>query len=71
MTAQDADGIAADAQPRPGNAARIDRIAHGSVGRACAFGSHVAFGGESAHQVVARRQQRPDGALRHGFLHRL
>ncbi len=71
VAAEDVDGVAADAQPRPGNQTGIDRIANGGVGRARAFGAHVALGGEAGHQVVLGGQRRQDRALRHRFLHRL
>ena len=56
VAAENIDRIAADAQARPGNQSSVDRIAHGGIGGACAFCSHIALGGESGHQVVARRQ---------------
>ena len=55
----------------PGNQALIDRVADGGVGGAGAFGAHVALGGESCKQIVARGNRGENGALRHGFLHRL
>ena len=71
VAAENIDGIAADAQARPGNQPIIDGVANRCVGGARAFGPHVAFGGEAGHQVVPRRQRRQDRALRHGLLHRL
>jgi hypothetical protein len=71
VAAENVDGVAADAQPRAGNAAFINRIADGGVRRARAFGAHVALGGEAGHQVVAGRESCRDGALRHRFLHGL
>ena len=71
VAAQNIDGIAADAQARPGNQPMVDRVADGGVGRTRAFGAHVAFGGEAGHQIVARGEHREDGALRNGFLHGL
>ena len=68
VAAENIDGVAADAQTRPGDQAVIDGVAHGGIGRACAFGAHVAFGGEAGHQVVARGEGGDDGALRDGFL---
>ena len=55
----------------PGNAAFVDGIADRRVGRTRALGPHIALGGESRHQVVARRQRRRDRALRDGLLHGL
>ena len=55
----------------PGMEAGVDGVAHGRIGRSGALGSHVALGGESGHQVVARRQRRRYGSLRHRFLDRL
>ena len=52
----------------PGNHALIDRVAHGGIGGARAFGAHVALGGESGHQVVPRGQRGDNGALRDRFL---
>ena len=71
VAAEDVDGVAADAQPRAGNAAFVNGIANGGIGRARAFGAHVALRGEAGHQVVARGQRSRDGALRHRFLHGL
>ena len=49
VAAQNVDGIAADAQARPGDEALIDGIAYRGVGGARAFGAHVALGGEAGH----------------------
>ena len=51
VAAEDADGVAADAQAGTGNDARVDGVADGGVGRAGAFGAHVALGGETGHEV--------------------
>ena len=67
VTAENIDGVAADAQARAGNLTAIDGVAHGGVGRAGAFGAHVAFGGESGEQIVAGGDGGRDGALRNGF----
>ena len=68
VAAENVDGVAADAQARAGNQAVIDGVAHGGVGRARAFGAHVALGGEAGHQIVAGGERGEDGALRDGFL---
>jgi hypothetical protein len=60
--------IAADAQARAGDQTLVDGVAHGGVGRACAFGAHVALGGEAGEEVVARGEGGEDGALGNGFL---
>ena len=39
-----------------------DGIAQGGVGGACAFGSHIAFGGETSHQIIAGGEHYPYGA---------
>ena len=65
VAAENIDGVAGNAQTRAGNEAVVDRVADGGVGGACAFGAHVAFGGEAAHQVVAGREGGDDDALRH------
>ncbi len=67
MAAQDIDRIAADAQARPGNQTLVDGVAHGRIGGARAFRSHVALGREARHQIVASGQRRDDGPLRHRF----
>ena len=36
----------------PGIRPCVDRVADCGVGRARAFGAHIAFGGEASHQVV-------------------
>ncbi len=71
VAAENVDGIAADAKARAGNEALIDRIAHGGVGGARAFGSHVALGREAGHQIGTRGERGSDGALRDGFLNGL
>ena len=71
VSAENVDGVAAEAQPRAGDPSFIDGVAHGRVGRARAFGAHVAFGGKAGHQVVSRGQRRHDRALRDGFLNGL
>ena len=71
MSAENIDGVAADAQPRAGNDALVDGVANRGVGRACAFGAHVALGGEPCHQVCFGGLLGENGAPRNGFLHRL
>ena len=68
VAAENIDGIAANAQARARNEALIDRVAHGGVGGARAFGSHVALGREAGHQIGTRGERGSDGALRDGFL---
>ena len=68
VAAEDVDGVAADAQARAGNQALVDGVADGGIGGACAFGAHVALGGEAGHQVVAGGERGEDGALGDGFL---
>jgi hypothetical protein len=71
MAAENVDGIATDAQARARNLAVIDGLADRGIGRACAFGSHVALSRESGQKVVAGGEGSHDGALRDGFLHGL
>ena len=71
VAAQDIDRVAADAQPGARNGAGVDGVAHRRVGRSGALGTHVALGRKPGHQVVARRQHRRYGSLRHRLLHRL
>ena len=68
MAAENVDGVAADAQTGAGNLAAVDGVAHGGVGRACAFGAHVTFCGEAGHQIITSGERGHDGALRDGFL---
>src|ERR1700730_6832107 len=71
VAAENADCVAADTEAGAGVPAFINRVAYRAIGRARALGSHIAFRSEARHQVVTRRERRSDGALRHGFLHRL
>ena len=71
VAAENIDGVAGDAQARAGDEAVVDGVTDGGVGGAGAFGAHVAFGGETAHQVVASSEGGDDGALRDGFLYGL
>ncbi len=71
VAAEDVDGVAADAQARPGNQALVDGVAHGGVGGACALGAHVALGGEAGHHVGFGGLLGEDGAPRHGLLNGL
>ncbi len=71
VPAEDRDGHAADAQPRPGNLPRVDGVADGRVRRTRPFRPHVALGGEARHQVGLRRQRRLNRPLGHRFVHRL
>ena len=67
VTAENIDGVAADAQARAGDLAAIDGVAHGSVCGAGAFGAHVALGGEPGEEIVPSGDGGRDGALRNGF----
>src|ERR1700722_3273000 len=60
--------MAADAQAWSVNGTFIDCVANGSVGGACAFGAHVALGGEAGEKIVACGECGENGALRDGFL---
>ena len=71
VAAENADGVAADAQARAGNQALVDCVADGCVCGAGAFGAHVAFGGESGEQIVASGEGGENRALRNGFLNGL
>ena len=68
VSAENVDGVTADAQPRTGNLILIDSVADGGVRGAGALGSHVALSGESSEKVVARSEGGHDGALRNRFL---
>jgi hypothetical protein len=68
VAAEKIHSVAADAQARAGNESLVDGVAHGGVGGACAFGAHVALGGESGQEVVTRGDGGEDGALGNGFL---
>ena len=67
VAAENVDGIARDAQPRPDDEACVDGIAYRRIGGARPFGAHVALGGEARHQIVTGGAHREQGALRHGF----
>ncbi len=67
VAAVDVDGIAADAHAGAGNEAGVDGIADGDVGAACAFGTHVAFGGETGHHVGSGGGGGEEGALGDGL----
>ncbi len=71
VSAEDVDGIAADAHPRAGNQPGVDGVAHRGVGGACALGAHIALGGEAGHQVIFRGESRENRSLRDGLFHRL
>ena len=71
VSAENINGIAADAQARAGNQAVIDCVADGCVGGAGAFGAHVALGSKSGKKIVARGNRGENRALRDGFLHGL
>ena len=44
-------------KPGPGEPSLVDRVANRRVGRAGAFGSHVALRREAGHEIVASGQQ--------------
>jgi hypothetical protein len=71
VAAEDVDGVAADAQARTGDESLIDGVADGGVGGACAFGAHVAFGGEAGEQIGLGGLLGEDGAPGNGFLYGL
>ncbi len=52
VSAQQVDGVAADAQARPGNKSLVDGVANGGIGGSCAFRAHIALGGEAGHHIV-------------------
>ena len=58
VAAENVDGVAADAQAGTGDPPLVDRITNRGIGRPGAFGSHIALGGESGHQVFARGERR-------------
>ena len=62
VAAEDVDGVAADAQARAGDEALVDGVANGGVGRAGAFGAHVALGGEAGQEVGLGGLLGEDGA---------
>jgi hypothetical protein len=54
MSSENVDGIAAYAHARAGYQAGVDRVADCYVSAACAFGSHVALGGEAREKIAPR-----------------
>jgi hypothetical protein len=71
MPADDVHRIAAHAQPRPGNQAAVDGLAHGHIGALGALGAHVALGGKAGHHVGLGLRRSHQHALGHGLLDRL
>ena len=69
MSTQNVYGITRHAHARAGNASVVDCVAHGNVGALCAFGAHVALGGEAGHHVGFGGGGGLQRALRHGLLH--
>ena len=67
VAAEDVDRVRAGSETRAGEEAGIDGVADGGVGRAGAFGAHVAFGGEAGEEVLLRRIHGNQGSLRDGF----
>ena len=68
VSAENVDGVAADAQAWSGNEALVDGVANGTVGRARAFGSHIAFGGEAGEEIGFGGLLGEEGAPGDGFL---
>src|SRR5215475_13627286 len=71
VTAENIDGITADAEAKTGDEAGVDGIANGGVRGTRAFSAHVAFGGKASEKIIARGHRRNDGALRNGLFDRL
>lgn len=71
MTAEEIDGVAADAETGTRNEALVDCIANRGIGRAGALGAHVAFRGKSGEQVGLRSLLGKDDAPGNGFLNGL
>ena len=71
MSAENVDGVPADAQARSGHEALIDCVAHRSVGRSRAFGAHVALRREACHEVGPGCENGENRPLRDGLFHRL
>ena len=71
VSTEDRDRVAADAEPRAGNPAGVDSVAHRRIGRPGAFGPHIALGREPGHQVSPGGEHRFDSSLRHRLDHGL
>ncbi len=71
VAAKDIDGVAADAQARPGDEALIDGVANRRIGRTCAFRSHIAFCGEAGHDIGFSSLLGEKGAPWNGLHYRL
>ncbi len=69
VSAEDVDGVAADAQAWPGNQPTVDGVAHGRVSGARSLRSHVALGGKAGHQIGLGCQRCQDRALRNRLLY--
>ena len=68
VSAEEVDGVAADAQARPRDEALIDGVADGGVGGAGAFSAHVALGGVPGEEVGFGGFSGEKGAPGNGFL---
>ena len=68
---EDTDGVATDAQTRPGNKSLVNGVTNRRVCRSGALGAHVSFRRKSRQQVVSCVQNRCYGALWNRFLNRL
>ena len=68
VSAGEVNGVTADAQARAGDEALVDSVADGRIGRAGAFGAHVALGGEAGQQIVTGGERGEDGARGHALL---
>ncbi len=71
VASEEVDGVAAYAHSRAGNQAGVDGVAYGYVGAACAFGAHVALGGEACEEVEARGVGGDERSLGDAFFNRL
>lgn len=69
VAAKNINCVAADTQARTRNYALVNRIANSRVGRASALSSHVAFSGESRHEVGFGRLFGQYRAPRNGLAH--
>ena len=71
MTAENVDGIAADAQTGAGDLSLVNGIADGGVSGSRAFRAHVPLGSEAGHQVGFGGQSGGDHALGYRLQHGL
>jgi len=68
VASENVNGVAADAKTRTGDESGVDGVTDGGVGGFCAFGAHVALGGESGEEIIAGGDFGEDGALGDGLL---